>query len=143
MDKKQTAVGAPIVSRAVSGLVLAGVFMCATAVAQASTSTGSSADTKTITITAEQEQQLLAAMGEAGAIGLTRYYYPSLGAGVPTGFGANWGDVMFGVSGSNSDKVRNDYDGSMSFTLGLGNSSDFLGLEFSANNLSMRNFGDN
>lgn len=96
-----------------------------------------------ISISAEQERELLAAMGESVAIGLTRYYYPSLGAGVPSGFGANWGDVMIGVTGSNSDKIRNEYDGSMSFTLGLGDSSKLLGVELSANNLSMRNFGDN
>jgi hypothetical protein len=131
--------------RAALAGVLASLSLMSGAFAQTSGSglDANSSGAQGITITAEQEQQMLAAMGEAGAIGLTRYYYPSLGAGIPTGFGANWGDIMFSVSGSNSDKVRDDYDGSMSFTVGLGNSSKLVGLELFANNLSIRNFGDN
>ena len=102
--------------------------------------------TSAVEISAEQEQDLVAAINSAkivNPIGLERYYYPSLGAGIPTGFGANWGDVMVGAAWSNSDKQRDEDDGSMSFTMGLLDSRKFVGLEVSANLLSMRNFGDN
>ena len=72
-----------------------------------------------------------------------QYYYPSLGAGIPTGFGANWGDVMVGVSGALSDKGRGQADGSMSFTAGLLDSVKFVGVELSANVTSIRNYGSN
>lgn len=132
-------------TRAVLASLLAGICLSSGVFAQTSID-GLKLDggnAQGITITAEQERDLLAAMGESGAIGLTRYYYPALGAGIPTGFGASWGDVFFSVSGSNSDKIREEYDGSMSATMGFGNPSRILGLELSANNLSMRNFGDN
>ena len=70
-------------------------------------------------------------------------YYPSLGAGIPTGFGANWGDVMVGVSGALSDKGRGQADGSLSLTGGLFDSVKYVGVEVSANVLSVRNFGTN
>lgn len=104
-------------------------------------SSGSAQDV--VQITAEQEQELLAAMAAAQTRASRPRYSPSLGAGVPTGFGANWGDVMIGLSGSNKDDVRDEYDASMSFTMGLGNSATLFGVELSANNLSIRNFGDN
>jgi len=72
-----------------------------------------------------------------------QYYYPSLGAGVPTGFGANWGDVMIGASGALSDKGRGQADGSLSLTAGLFDSVKYVGAEVSANVLSIRNFGTN
>lgn len=72
-----------------------------------------------------------------------QYYYPSLGAGIPTGFGANWGDVMLGVSGALNDKNRSQADGSVSLTMGLLDSVKFVGVEVSANVLSIRNFGTN
>jgi len=114
--------------------------------AKASTSATSAATTKApvINISAEQERDLLAAIEQKKPpIGLERYYYPSLGAGIPTGFGANWGDVMVGAAWANSDKQRTEADGSMSFTAGLLDSRKFVGVEVSANLLSMRNFGDN
>ena len=93
-----------------------------------------------IQLTKEQEDALMRLM----EVQLKpQYYYPSLGAGIPTGFGANWGDVMVGVSGALNDKGRGQADGSMSFTAGLFDSVKFVGVELSANVLSIRNYGTN
>jgi len=125
--------------------VAMGMGLSTSVLAQSSSSSTAQAP-KVISITAEQERDLQAAMNQVTTVtpvSLERYYYPSLGAGIPTGFGANWGDVMVGLAYAGSDKVRNEGDGSMSFTAGLLDSRKFVGLEVSANMLSMRNFGDN
>lgn len=117
------------------------------AYAQTATSTAAQKPA-TIQITAEQEKDLRDSLAKAqvssvSPLSLERLYYPSLGAGIPSGFGANWGDVMVGLAYSGSDKIRSESDGSMSFTAGLLDARKFVGLEVSANMLSMRNFGDN
>lgn len=135
---KKTALGCALVASLSAGLVT-------TALAQSSKPATTPAP-KTITITAEQERDLIAAVNKAqtpAPVALERYYYPSLGAGIPSGFGANWGDAMVGLAYAGSDKVRNEGDGSMSFTAGLLDSRKLVGVEVSANMLSMRNFGDN
>lgn len=93
-----------------------------------------------IKLTAEQEEALKRVM----EVELKpQYYYPALGAGIPTGFGANWGDLMVGVSGALNDKGRGQADGSMSFTAGLLDSVKLVGVELSANVTSIRNYGSN
>lgn len=106
----------------------------ATAQAQGQTAPG------VIKLTAEQE----AALKRIMEVELKpQYYYPALGAGIPTGFGANWGDLMVGVSAALNDKGRGQADGSMSFTAGLLDSVKFVGVELSANVTSIRNYGSN
>lgn len=103
----------------------------------------SSKESPVIKMTSEQEADLQQAIIQTVTpLTLERLYYPSLGAGIPSGFGANWGDVMVGISYAGSDKLRSD-DGSMSFTLGLLDSRKLVGLEVGANMLSMRHFGEN
>ncbi len=112
----------------------------ATAFAQNVPTTQAQAASGTVQLTAEQE----AALRRIMEVELKpQYYYPSLGAGIPTGFGANWGDLMVGASGALTDKGRSQTDASMSFTAGLLDSVKFVGVELSANVLSTRNFGTN
>lgn len=146
MEKTKTAQS--VLNRTILSCALAaslGAGVATSALAQSSTPATTQAP-KVIAITAEQERDLRAAMSNASgapAVALERYYYPSLGAGIPSGFGANWGDVMVGLAYAGSDKVRNEGDGSMSFTAGLLDSRKLVGVEVAANMLSMRNFGDN
>ena len=72
-----------------------------------------------------------------------RVYSPSASAGIPTAFGANWGDMFISLSGSSSDNVRPEVDGGTSLGFGLGNSRETLGLEVIYNNLSIRSFAQN
>ncbi len=93
-----------------------------------------------IKLTAEQES----ALRRITEVQLKpQYFYPSLGAGIPIGFGANWGDIMIGGSGALTDKKRSQVDASLSMTAGLFDGSKYLGAEISANVLSIRNFGAN
>lgn len=72
-----------------------------------------------------------------------RVYSPSASAGIPTAFGANWGDMFISLAGSTSDNVRPEVDGGTSLGFGLGNSRESLGLEVIYNNLSIRSFAQN
>ncbi len=72
-----------------------------------------------------------------------RVYSPSASAGIPTGFGANWGDMFISLAGSTSDQVRPEVDGGTSVGFGLGNSRESVGLEVIYNNLSIRRFAQN
>ena len=133
--------GSPVKAIGVLALVTSA---CAGTIAYAQSSTVAQSQGQTapgvIQLTKEQEDALNRAM----EVQLKpQYYYPALGAGIPTGFGANWGDVMVGVSGALNDKGRGQTDGSMSFTAGLFDSVKFVGLEVSANVLSIRNYGTN
>ena len=133
--------GSPVKTIGVLALVASacvgtGVYAQSSTVAQSQGQTAPGV----IQLTKEQEDALNRAM----EVQLKpQYYYPALGAGIPTGFGANWGDVMVGVSGALNDKGRGQADGSMSFTAGLLDSVKFVGLEVSANVLSIRNYGTN
>ncbi|MDH6056615.1 hypothetical protein [Umezakia ovalisporum] len=72
-----------------------------------------------------------------------RVYSPSASAGIPTAFGASWGDMFLSLAGSTSDNVRPETDGGTSLGFGLGNSRQSLGLEVIYNNLSIRSFAQN
>ncbi|MEO1068444.1 MAG: hypothetical protein AAFW95_04905, partial [Cyanobacteria bacterium J06638_6] len=68
---------------------------------------------------------------------------PSPNAGIPSGFGANWGDVFISASLSGADRIRPEADGSLSAGFGLGDSRRAVGVELGYNLLSVRQFGDN
>ncbi|MDF5735515.1 MULTISPECIES: hypothetical protein [unclassified Nostoc] len=72
-------------------------------------------------------------------------YIPSLSFGIPSAFGANWGDFFVQASGA-TRKERNGnggLDGSISAGFGLGDSQKSIGLEVAFNEGSIKNFGDN
>ncbi|MEI6329348.1 MAG: hypothetical protein WCP16_08960 [Pseudanabaena sp. ELA645] len=67
---------------------------------------------------------------------------PSLNFGVPSGFGAGWGNAFVSASGTTAGKAREKIDGSVSVGFGLG-SADTIGVEFAYNQGSINNFGKN
>jgi hypothetical protein len=70
-------------------------------------------------------------------------YSPGSSVGIPTGFGANYGDAFVGISFSNRRPRVNEADGAMSVGFGLGDSQKAVGLEVSANIGSLRRFARN
>ena len=70
-------------------------------------------------------------------------YAPGTSAGIPSAFGANWGDVYVGLSGATADDLRPEIDGGLTAGIGLGNSREAVGLELSYNILSIRRFAQN
>ncbi|MEH2410370.1 hypothetical protein [Nostoc sp.] len=80
-----------------------------------------------------------------GGIGGKQTYTPSLSFGIPSAFGANWGDFFVQAAGA-TRKERNGnggLDGSISAGFGLGDSQKSIGLEVAFNEGSIKNFGDN
>jgi hypothetical protein len=69
---------------------------------------------------------------------------PGIAFGSATGFGANWGTLGVGIGGVTLPKTTaDDYDGSMGFIAGFGDSTDAVGLEVTLNIISLRNnFGE-
>ncbi len=71
-------------------------------------------------------------------------YSPSLSAGIPSAFGANWGDAFVSASGATPGKERDgQVDGSLSVGLGVGNSRDLASVTLAYNIGSINNFGQN
>jgi hypothetical protein len=71
-------------------------------------------------------------------------YPPGLSFGAPSAFGASWGDAFISASGATAGKARNgEIDGSISTGFGLGDAQKLIGLEFSYNLGSIKNFGEN
>lgn len=68
---------------------------------------------------------------------------PSPNAGIPSAFGANWGDVFFSASLAGADRLRPEADGSLSMGFGLGDSRRAVGVELAYNLQSIRRFGEN
>ena len=137
---KELRMGKPAMTLGALAVMAAALFGTAASAQTAPATAAQAAPPGAIQLTADQE----AALRRAMEVELKpQYYYPALGAGIPTGFGANWGDVMVGVSGALNDKGRGQADGSMSFTAGLLDSVKFVGVEVSANVTSIRNFGTN
>lgn len=68
---------------------------------------------------------------------------PSPNAGIPSAFGANWGDAFFSASLAGADRSRPEADGSLSMGFGLGDSRRVVGVELAYNLLSIRQFGEN
>ncbi|MBD2114422.1 MULTISPECIES: hypothetical protein [Cyanophyceae] len=75
--------------------------------------------------------------------GATRSFPPSPNAGIPSAFGANWGDVFFSASLAGADRIRPEADGSLSMGFGLGDSRRAVGVELAYNLQSVRRFGEN
>ena len=69
---------------------------------------------------------------------------PGIAFGSAIGFGANWGTVGVGIGGATLPKTASDdYDGSMGFIAGFGDSTNAVGLEATINIISLReSFGD-
>ncbi|TVQ06502.1 MAG: hypothetical protein EA368_16840 [Leptolyngbya sp. DLM2.Bin27] len=72
-----------------------------------------------------------------------RTFPPSPSAGIPSAFGANWGDTFISASLSGADRERPEADGSLSAGFGLGDSRRAVGVELNYNLLSIRRFGEN
>lgn len=70
-------------------------------------------------------------------------YPPSPSAGIPSGFGASWGDFFVSATAAGADRLRNQVDGSLSLGFGLGDPRTAVGVEFSYNLLSIRRFAQN
>jgi hypothetical protein len=70
-------------------------------------------------------------------------YAPSPNAGIPSAFGAAWGDLFASVTVAGADRIRNEVDSSISAGLGLGNPRTAVGVELAYNLLSIRNFAEN
>ncbi|MBE9158423.1 hypothetical protein IQ265_16520 [Nodosilinea sp. LEGE 06152] len=68
---------------------------------------------------------------------------PSPNAGIPSAFGADWGDVFFSASLSGADRLRAEADGSFSMGFGLGDAQRAVGVELAYNLQSIRRFGEN
>lgn len=58
---------------------------------------------------------------------------PAIGIGVPTGFGADFGDVFAGVGFQSRTRFRDKMDGGAVAGLGLGDARKYLGLEVMVN----------
>ncbi len=70
-------------------------------------------------------------------------YTPGSTVGVPSAFGANYGDAFVGLSLSNRRPRINEADGALTVGFGLGDSERAVGLEVSANIGSLRRFASN
>jgi hypothetical protein len=71
-----------------------------------------------------------------------RTYPPALTFGIPSAFGANWGDFYIGASGATAGKARGgQVDGSISTGFGIGDANKLIGMSFSYNMGSIQNFG--
>ncbi|MBN3874673.1 hypothetical protein [Nostoc sp. JL33] len=80
-----------------------------------------------------------------GGIGGKPNYIPSLSFGIPSAFGANWGDFFVQAAGATRKEGNGNtgLDGSISAGFGLGDSQKSIGLEVAFNEGSIKNFGDN
>ncbi len=69
---------------------------------------------------------------------------PGSTLGVPTGFGANWGNAFLGQGFSSSRRTSNKADGAIAFGIGFGDSRKAVGLELNIGILSLdsADFGD-
>ncbi|MBD1822034.1 hypothetical protein H6F51_05920 [Cyanobacteria bacterium FACHB-DQ100] len=70
-------------------------------------------------------------------------YSPGSTVGVPSAFGANFGDAFVGLFFANRRPRINEADSALSFGFGLGDSERELGLEVNFNIGSLRRFGAN
>lgn len=70
-------------------------------------------------------------------------YPPSPNAGIPSAFGADWGDAFISASLAGADRLRAEADGSLSMGFGLGDAQRAVGVELTYNLQSIRRFGEN
>ncbi|MEH2418868.1 hypothetical protein [Nostoc sp.] len=80
-----------------------------------------------------------------GGTGAKLNYIPTLSFGIPSAFGANWGDFFVQAAGATRKDINGDsgLDGSLSAGFGLGDSQKSIGLEVAFNEGSIKNFGEN
>ena len=65
---------------------------------------------------------------------------PGIAFGSPVAFGMGWGQLGVGIGGATADSPANDdLDGSMSVSFGLGDAQKWVGLETTANIISLTN----
>lgn len=67
---------------------------------------------------------------------------PASGFGVPSAYGADWGDAFIGLSGVTEGRTDDKADGSISLGAGFGNAVDNIGVEVSVGIISLDGFGD-
>ena len=67
---------------------------------------------------------------------------PASGFGVPSAFGADWGDAFIGLSGVTEGDTDDKADGSISLGAGFGNAIENVGVEVSVGIISLDGFGD-
>ena len=73
-----------------------------------------------------------------------RTYSPALTFGIPSAFGANWGDFFIGASGATAgNRQPSEVDGSISTGFGIGDADKLIGMTFTYNLGSIRDFGSN
>ncbi len=70
-------------------------------------------------------------------------YIPSSSAGIPSGFGAEWGDFFISAALAGADRLRPEADGSLYMGFGLGDAENLVGIEIAYNLLSIRDFASN
>lgn len=70
-------------------------------------------------------------------------YPPSPSAGIPSAFGADWGDFFVSAALSTGDDIRPDEDASISAGFGLGDARNLVGVELGYNLQSLGRFGEN
>lgn len=70
-------------------------------------------------------------------------YPPSPSAGIPSAFGADWGDFFVSAALSSGDDIRPDADASLSAGFGLGDARNLVGVELGFNLQSIDRFGEN
>lgn len=67
---------------------------------------------------------------------------PASSFGVPSGYGADWGDAFIGLSGVTEGRTDDKADGSISLGMGFGDAVDNIGVELSVGIISLDGFGD-
>ncbi len=67
---------------------------------------------------------------------------PASGFGVPSAFGADWGDAFIGLSGVTEGRTDNKADGSISLGMGFGDTVDNVGVEVSLGIISLDGFAE-
>jgi hypothetical protein len=73
-----------------------------------------------------------------------RTYPPALTFGIPSAFGANWGDFFIGASGATAgNRQPSEVDGSISTGFGIGDADKLIGMTFTYNLGSIKDFGSN
>ncbi|MEM9088949.1 MAG: hypothetical protein AAGC93_09420 [Cyanobacteria bacterium P01_F01_bin.53] len=67
---------------------------------------------------------------------------PASGFGVPSAYGADWGDAFVGLSGVTSGRNDTKWDGSFSTGIGFGDAIENVGVEVSVGIISLDGFAD-
>ncbi len=63
---------------------------------------------------------------------------PASTLGVPTAYGANWGNAYVGAAFASANRLNGDADGSLSLGIGFGNAREVVGLEVALGIISLQ-----